>query len=94
MVNFLAQRRSPTRYILSYVLIGDGPGLEAWRQELLDDLRQAPPVYIVLVENDAHPLTPLGSIAQMEEIPHLKAMLETEYEFEAQVEDYRFYRRR
>jgi 4-amino-4-deoxy-L-arabinose transferase-like glycosyltransferase len=94
LVNFLAERRAPTRFVWAFVVLGEGPRLEAWRQEFMHDLRQAPPAYLVLVENDRHPLTPEGSIILLEQFPEFKAMLESEYAFEAQVEDYRFYRRK
>jgi len=96
LVNFLAERRSPTRYIWSCVLVGDGgqdPGLEAWRLDLMADLGRAPPTYFMLVENDVTPLSPQGSRVQLEEIPALKRLLEADYTFETRVEDYLFYRR-
>ena len=95
LVSFLAQRRSATRYIFSYVLVGgrgSNPRLETWRQDFLDDLRQKPPMYITLVENDINPLAPSGSRAQLDEFPAFKTILETNYSFEVQIEDYLFYR--
>ena len=95
LVNFLAGRRSPTSFISFYVLV-DGkdrnPRWEAWRQDFLQDLRSKPPAYIVLVERDVTPLAPVGSRARLEEFPAFKQILETQYQFEAQVEDYQFYR--
>jgi hypothetical protein len=67
--------------------------VEARRLDLLRELQNAPPAYIVLVENDAHPLTPYGSRAMLEEFASLRELLESGYSFEAQVEDYLFYRR-
>jgi len=95
LVSFLAQRRSPTKYIFSYMLVdqsGD-PLLEARRQEFLNEVLGAPPVYIVVVENDVTPLTPLGSRVLLEEFSAFEELLESRYRFEAQVEDYLFYRR-
>jgi len=97
LVSFLAQRRSPTNYVSYYVLV-DGedsnPCFEAWREDFMGDVRGESPAYIVLVENDITPLAPLGSLAELAEFPVFKTILETDYEFEAQVEDYLFYRRR
>jgi 4-amino-4-deoxy-L-arabinose transferase-like glycosyltransferase len=94
LVNFLAQRRSPTKYVFSYMLVGQAssPQLEASRREFIDDLQKVTPTYIVLVERDVTPLTPMGSRAQLDEFPAFRAILETEYHFEIQVEDYLFYR--
>lgn len=97
LVNFLAERRSPTRYVWSCVLVGDksqDPGLEAWRQDLMAELGRSPPTYIVLVDNDVTPLSPQGSRIQLEEIPALKAFLQADYALETRIEDYWLYRRK
>ena len=97
LVNFLAGRRSPTNFISFYVLVtgeGSNPRLEAWRQDFLGDVHRHPPTYIVLVDNDITPLAPQGSRAELDRLPPLKSILESDYQFEAQVEDYSFYRRR
>ncbi len=95
LINFLAQRGSPTKYIFSYMLVAGGKGAdsEARRQELLDQLRQGEPAYIVLVEGDTTPLSPMGSLAQLDEVPELRTMIEKQYAFEIQIEDYQIYRR-
>jgi hypothetical protein len=95
VVNFLAQRASPTKYIFTYMLVDEGGSsrLEASRRDLINDLDKAEPTYIVLVEGDVTPLTPLGSRAQLDEFPAFKAILDSEYRFEIQVEDYLFYRK-
>lgn len=97
LVNFLAQRRSPTNFISFYVLVsgqGKNPHLDAWRADFLDDIHQHPPVYIVLVDDDVTPLAPVGSRAQLKDFPAFESILSAEYEFETQVEDYSFYRRK
>ncbi len=95
LVNFLAERRSPTNFISFYVLV-DGkdrnPRWEAWRQDFLQDVRSKPPAYIVLVERDVTPLALAGSRARLQEFAALEQILETQYQFEAHVEDYQFYR--
>ncbi len=95
LVNFLAGRRSPTNFISFYVLV-DGkernPRWEAWRQEFVQDIRERPPAYIVLVERDVTPLAPVGSLARLPDFPAFKNILDTQYQFETQLEDYRFYR--
>jgi len=96
LLNFLAERRSPTRYIFSYMLVNESndPRLVPLREDLLQELRQNPPAYVVLVQNDAHPLSPRGSRAELQAFPELAQWLEQQYQFEQQVEDYLFYRRR
>jgi 4-amino-4-deoxy-L-arabinose transferase-like glycosyltransferase len=96
LVSFLAQRRSPTRYIFSYMLANENSDahVKALRQDLMSDLRQNPPAYVVLVENDTHPLSPSGSRAELKQFPELERWWMLEYQFEQQVEDYLFYSRR
>jgi 4-amino-4-deoxy-L-arabinose transferase-like glycosyltransferase len=95
LVNFLAQRRSPTKYIFSYMLVegAQGADLEARRQDFLAELRQGKPAYMVLVDRDITPLSPMGSQAQFDQLPALRTILEMEYTFETQLEDYTIYRR-
>ncbi len=96
LVLFLSERRSATKYIFSYMLVGDdgSPRVKARRQDFLDDVRKAEPAYVVVVERDITPLTPAGSLAQLDEFPALKILLDTAYYRDAQVEDYLFYRRK
>ncbi len=96
LVHFLSERGSATKYIFSYMLVGDdgSPRIKARRQDFLDDVRNAHPAYVVLVERDITPLTPMGSLAQLDEFPAFKTLLETAYYRDAQVEDYVFYRRK
>jgi hypothetical protein len=95
LVHFLANRRSPTKYIFAYMLAGEaGDALLAERrQDFVEEAQRAVPSYILLVENDANPLLPLGSRALLDEVPAFRAWLESEYTFETQVDDYLFYRR-
>ncbi len=96
LVNFLAERRSPTRFIFSYMLAGSGPvdtHQDDWRAQFLEEVQEARPAYIVLVENDFNPLSPAGSIAQLEHMSDFQAWIYAEYALETQVEDYRMYRR-
>jgi hypothetical protein len=95
LVNFLAERRSPSKYIFSYMLVNESgdPRLAPLREDLLRELRMNPPAYAVLVQNDAHPLSPGGSRAELLAFPELARWLELHYQFEQQVEDYLFYRR-
>ena len=95
LVNFLAQRRSPTKYIFSYMLVegSQRADLEARRQDFLDELRRSDLAYVVLVEGDITPLSPMGSQAQLDQLPALKTLLDTEYAFEIQIEDYVMYRK-
>jgi hypothetical protein len=94
LVNFLAERRSPTKYIFSYMLSDedDDPRLRARQEDFLHEVTRSPPAYVVLVENDVHPLTPLGSRVLLEGFAAFREWLTSEYYLEVQVEDYLLYR--
>ncbi len=47
---FLAQRRSATRYIFFYPLTGDYPDARERQQQVVDEVRAAPPRYVVWVD--------------------------------------------
>jgi hypothetical protein len=54
VIYFLSRRHPPTRFISNLGLISLW-GPPAWKQELLRDLRRAPPRFIVVVRGDAVP---------------------------------------
>jgi len=94
LLHFLSQRRSPTRFIFPYMLFDahDPVHAQAQRALFLEELQQSPPAYVVLVDNDAHPLSPGGSLALLQRFPGLQSWLDQGYKLEGQVEDYHFYR--
>jgi 4-amino-4-deoxy-L-arabinose transferase-like glycosyltransferase len=96
LVNFLAERRSPTKYVFSYMLsdADSGSGLGARRQDFLSEVQQSPPAYCVLVDNDVNPLTPLGSRVLLEGFPAFQEWLWSQYSPETRIEDYSLYRRK
>ncbi|MDB4979274.1 MAG: hypothetical protein JWM82_26 [Myxococcales bacterium] len=54
-INFLAERRSPTRFITAGMLISARPpfqGADAWTREFADAFAQAPPVVIIIPSRD------------------------------------------
>ncbi|HEX7446138.1 MAG TPA: hypothetical protein VF306_01260 [Pirellulales bacterium] len=53
VVNFLADRRAPTRFAVDRILCLDGFKRQAaWRTEFLNSLGQSPPAYIVVVDHN------------------------------------------
>jgi hypothetical protein len=94
LVNFLAERRSPTKYIFSYML-SDGDGgsrLMSRRRDFLSEIQHSPPAYIALVDNDVNPLTPLGSRVLLEGFPAFQEWLDSEYSLQTRLRDYLLYR--
>ena len=51
LINFLAQRRSPSRFVNDLPLVSTW-GLDRWRRELVGTLETKPPRYIVVARND------------------------------------------
>jgi len=96
LVNFLAARRSPTKYIFSYMLRCDQEDrrCEERRRDLMDEVQSKPPLYVALVDNDANPLSPAGSRSELTQFPSLSQWIDSDYRFENQVDDYLFLRRK
>jgi len=96
LVNFLADRRAPTRYIFTYPLTFDRPEsafrVEA-RRTFLRDLRNQPPLYIVLVTNDVNPLQAVDSYSLLAGFPEFQQVIRQQYRLERDIGDFHLYRR-
>jgi hypothetical protein len=95
-VNFLARRRSPTRFIYDYYLTARS--IEPARQQrywrlFWRDLAAQPPDWICVVHNDVNPVEREDSADQLEKIPELRDYLRKNYEPETQLGDFEFFRR-
>lgn len=96
LVNFLAERRAPTRYVFNYPLTFEQPESEFRRQAratFLDDLETHQPLYIVLVTNDVNPLQTVDSMTLLKEFPEFQAYIAAHYKLERDIADFHLYRR-
>lgn len=96
-VNFLSERRSPTRFIYDYFLTSAAVPPERRRRYwdlFWSDLERTPPDWIAVVSNDRNPLESDDSATQLAREPRLRDYLETWYEPEAAVGDFEFHHRR
>jgi hypothetical protein len=96
LINYLADRRAPTRFAMHYGLTRDPPHAmqEAWRAEFMDDLRRRPPLYIVVADQDAEPLMPRTSKQYMEQFPQFRQFVNENYQVEQTIGNYTIWRRR
>ena len=100
IVNWLARRPAPTRFVYDYPLTfsprsGRAASFrERCRAEFLADLRARPPEMVMLVDNDANPLEPLTSVQQASQWPELRSRLEENYDKIGRVEDFHVLERR
>jgi 4-amino-4-deoxy-L-arabinose transferase-like glycosyltransferase len=96
LVNFLADRRAPTRYIFTYPLTFDRPEtafrVQA-RRTFLNDLKLNPPVYIVLVTNDINPLQAVDSLGLIGGFPEFQQIMRRDYHLETDIGEFHIYRR-
>jgi 4-amino-4-deoxy-L-arabinose transferase-like glycosyltransferase len=96
LVNFLADRPAPTRYIFTYPLTFDRPESEfrvQARRIFLRDLKEKPPRYIVLVTNDVNPLQAVDSYALLAGFPEFERIVQREYRIETTIGEFHLYRR-
>ncbi|MCL6647915.1 MAG: hypothetical protein K6U89_06240 [Chloroflexi bacterium] len=96
LVNWLAERPAPTRYIFSYPLTIERPESPLrWeaRQTFLREFDARPPAYVVLVSKDINPIQTRESVALLEEFPEFKARLTRDYRPEQQIGEFLLLRR-
>jgi hypothetical protein len=94
LINFLAQRRNPSRFVSNLALISTwGPG--SWRQELVRTLETKRPRYVVVVRNDEIPTvsyTMMDSEQYLRVYPALADLLKRQYQPAANLGDFEVYR--
>jgi hypothetical protein len=94
LVYFLADRRPASRFIYTVPLVTDWSPPE-WREELIRDLADKPPRYILILHNDRLPwMTGRrdDSAAQLLSFPALRGVLDERYEKESTIEDFTVWR--
>jgi hypothetical protein len=96
LLNYLADRRAPTRYIFTYPLTFNRPEsafrVQA-RRTFLQDLNTHSPLYIVLVTNDVNPLQAVDSYSLLPDFPELQQILQQHYRLETDIGEFHMYRR-
>ena len=95
-VNFLSERRSPTRFIANYYLTSETltPAMRtrAW-QQFWEDLSHEPPDWIAIVHNDRSVIEPLDSVTELERSPDFKTFAQENFRHEVMIGDFEFLRR-
>ncbi|MHB8079492.1 MAG: glycosyltransferase family 39 protein [Candidatus Krumholzibacteriia bacterium] len=100
LVNWLARRPSPTRFVFDYPLTFTPTSDRAarlrdrWRAEFMAGLRARPPEVVVLVDRDVNPLETTPSVAQAAAWPEFAAWLRAGYAPAGELEDFKFFTRR
>lgn len=95
LVNWLADRRAPTRYDFIYPLTFERPASDfraEARSIFLHDLQTHPPKYIVLVSNDVNPLQTVDSITLLQDFPEFRKIIANDYTLEKDIADFHIYR--
>ncbi|MGD0224867.1 MAG: glycosyltransferase family 39 protein [Terriglobia bacterium] len=93
LINFLPQRRNPSRFVSNLGLISKWAP-ESWRQELVETLKAKRPRYIVVGRHDSvAPLTssPLDSEEYLRVYPALAGLLNRQYRVEVNYADFEIY---
>jgi hypothetical protein len=94
LINFLAQRRNPSRFVSNLGLISTW-GPESWRRELVRTLETKRPRYVVVVRNDEIPIvsyTMMDSEKYLRVYPALADLLKHQYQSEVNLGDFEIYR--
>ncbi len=94
LINFLSQRRTPSRFVSNLALISLWAP-DRWRQELADTLEARRPRYIIVVRDDAIPavsFTGLDSEGYLLVYPALAKVLNELYTPDVRLGDFHIYR--
>jgi hypothetical protein len=94
LINFLSQRRNPSRFVSNLALISLW-GPDRWRQELASTLEKKRPRYIVVARGDAMPgitFTGLDSEQYLRVYPALAEVLYCNYRADVNFGDFQIYR--
>jgi hypothetical protein len=94
LINYLAQRHSPTRFGYNNPLTrGEVNPLETvYRREFMEKLMKSPPVYIIVVDYDQGNMMPKSSKEFLTEFDKLKEYLESNYQLEKVIEHFDLWR--
>jgi hypothetical protein len=93
LIYFLADRRPASRFLMDHPLEARFKKREAWRAELLSDLRRRPPLYFIVVTHDTWELEREESTVQLRRFEALYRFVERHYRVEATIEDFTLLRR-
>ncbi|HPM75814.1 MAG TPA: glycosyltransferase family 39 protein [bacterium] len=94
LILFLADRKSPTRFITNFSIIATYCP-PTWYRELLNDVRQKTPRYIVVGTNDFNKYITgqtQDSLALLPTFPELNTILHNNYQYETTIGNNRYYR--
>lgn len=97
LVNYLADRRAPTRFVFSYPLTierEDSTFREQARETFLREIDKNKPRYIVLVTNDVNPIQTMDSQSLLNTFPEFKAIVDNLYSKEKDIADFHLYVRK
>jgi len=96
LINFLASRPSPSRFVSNLALISPW-GPPRWRDELMGALEKTPPRFVVVARHDTIAdvsLTQMDSEQCLETFPALQAFLKSHYLAVLNLSDFEIYRRK
>lgn len=93
VVNFLADRRAPSRFAVDRILcLDEFARLPEWREEFLESLRISPPEYILVVRDDSTGIW-RDSDEELRRFVGLRQFVEQQYAEETRIDRFQVYRR-
>ncbi len=95
MINYLSDRRSPTRFGYNYPVIASRgtPFEESYRSQIMRELAADPPRYVVVGVGDRNSLMPRSSRDELLDFEPLSRLLRTQYELERSIKGFDLWRR-
>jgi Dolichyl-phosphate-mannose-protein mannosyltransferase len=93
IIYYMSGRPSSTRYGFVQPLVGEDNVFKSHnRERFMMELHANPPVYIIVIDNDATPVTYKTSKQYLKDFPEFKLYLSSRYILEKRIEDFEIYR--
>ena len=96
ILNFLSNRRSPTRFVLRFPLSQPGKFRQMWREQFLREIRSHQPLYVVVLRDDVRTywlLDEVSSDGRLKEFAAFDEYLREHYVQETQIDRFLLLRR-
>lgn len=100
LVNLLAQRACPTRFVTRLAVSFKPRSAEAdqmrekWRRQFMDELRARPPALIAIPDQDRNPVAPETSYEAAKNFPAFWAFIQSDYQPAGDIGNFHFFARK
>lgn len=81
LINVIARRKSPTRFVFSHPLVVDGPLRKKYRRIFMEELKSTPPLYVIIDTTFSGPFGEGYGLERLKVFPDFQEFMNTRYRF-------------